>query len=76
MLGYDTSMKVVEESFRIKTYFSFGIEIEEVHPEFDVISFWIILPKGMCNKFEYNPLLEIRRFVFNAIWYRWNSFRV
>ena len=49
MLGYNTSLKVVEELFRIETYISFGKNAGEIQSVFDLFSFWIILPKGTCT---------------------------
>ena len=50
MLDYNTSMKVAEESFRIEIYVSFGANAEGLYSDYDLFSFWIILPKGKCNK--------------------------
>ena len=49
MLGYNTSMKVVEESLYVE---SVGINIYMHYSTdlFDLYSFWIILPKGKCDK--------------------------
>ena len=49
MLGYNTSMKVVEESLYVE---SVGIKIYFDYSgySFDLYSFWIILPKGKCDK--------------------------
>ena len=52
MLGYNTSMKVVEESLYVESV------VTDIYgnstPPFDLYSFWIIIPKGKCDKYTCN----------------------
>ena len=43
MLGHNTSMKVVEESFRLELRYLY----ESVQSAIDLFSFWIVLPIGI-----------------------------
>ena len=49
MLGYNTSMKVVEESLYVESV-AIGFMYGNSTDPFDLYSFWIILPKGKCDK--------------------------